>query len=523
MKKILSILFLFIALNCWCATRYNVTGGTGNWNSTTNWSTSSGGGSGASFPTLSDDVIFDANSNTSFTVNVASAALSLTCTGYSGAINMGGILTVTGNITLGTGMTFTGANAITLNATSTITNNSVLVPNFSLGAATFTITLADDFNCTNLNFNGSGTYQINTHNFKVGGNFAGNSAIATGTSTVVTNGTGTVSGLRIANPFVINTAGTITFSGSNQWNNSGSSFTWLAGSTSFIGSTCIFVSSSVNSGGSSLTFNNVTFSGVITLGSDLYMSGTMLFGNAVGATLNGSFRIYASATITANTGGNTINGTATLVPSGTGTISSATNSDVIANTIEINTTGTVTIGTLLVRSTNPITYIANTGTVVTTGSTLRLPSSCTIDASAIIWNNIVAANAITLTLNSNLNVGGTLSCISNLTLAGSGGATINTLSLTVTGTTYILQASNTYSVTNSLTIIGTSGTHTIFKSSSSSVRAIFALANGATQNVRYCDPTWIDSSAGKKIYSLKLVQSNTLNWSKFPNNFNTFN
>jgi hypothetical protein len=43
------------------ATRYWV-GGAGNWSSTTKWSTSSGGASGASVPISTDDVVFDANS-----------------------------------------------------------------------------------------------------------------------------------------------------------------------------------------------------------------------------------------------------------------------------------------------------------------------------------------------------------------------------------------------------------------------------------------------------------------------------
>lgn len=56
------------------ANRYWV-GGTGTWDatSTTNWATSSGGAGGASAPTSADNVIFDANSNTStnaFTVTV---------------------------------------------------------------------------------------------------------------------------------------------------------------------------------------------------------------------------------------------------------------------------------------------------------------------------------------------------------------------------------------------------------------------------------------------------------------------
>jgi hypothetical protein len=66
------------------ADRYWV-GGTGSWNSTTKWSTTSGGASGASVPTSSDNAIFDANSGTAhFTVTVTDNATcaNLTLTPY---------------------------------------------------------------------------------------------------------------------------------------------------------------------------------------------------------------------------------------------------------------------------------------------------------------------------------------------------------------------------------------------------------------------------------------------------------
>ena len=46
------------------ANRYWVAGGTGNYNSTTNWSATSGGASGASVPTTVDAIFFDASSGT---------------------------------------------------------------------------------------------------------------------------------------------------------------------------------------------------------------------------------------------------------------------------------------------------------------------------------------------------------------------------------------------------------------------------------------------------------------------------
>jgi hypothetical protein len=64
------------------ADRYWV-GGSGSWNSTTKWSTTSGGASGASVPTASDNAIFDANSGTAHfivtvTLNATCADLTIT-------------------------------------------------------------------------------------------------------------------------------------------------------------------------------------------------------------------------------------------------------------------------------------------------------------------------------------------------------------------------------------------------------------------------------------------------------------
>lgn len=68
------------------AARYWV-GGSGNWSSTAQWSTTSGGASGASVPTSADDAIFDANSGSSFiaTVDTAQTVNSLTITPASAA------------------------------------------------------------------------------------------------------------------------------------------------------------------------------------------------------------------------------------------------------------------------------------------------------------------------------------------------------------------------------------------------------------------------------------------------------
>lgn len=95
--------------------KYWVTGGTGNWSSTTNWSLSSGGASGAPIPLATDPVIFDANSGTgTATVDTTTATCySFTGTNFNGtlAITASQKLTVRQNFTLGAGMTLSGTPA----------------------------------------------------------------------------------------------------------------------------------------------------------------------------------------------------------------------------------------------------------------------------------------------------------------------------------------------------------------------------------------------------------------------------
>jgi hypothetical protein len=120
------------------STRYWV-GGTGNWSSTTRWSTSSGGGSGASVPRSHDDVVFDSSSNaTAYTATVDAVTggirmKALTIAGpASGNVTLAGstaIVGIHGNVTLpATGLTRTYTGDITLTGSTTgktLTTNGV--------------------------------------------------------------------------------------------------------------------------------------------------------------------------------------------------------------------------------------------------------------------------------------------------------------------------------------------------------------------------------------------------------------
>ena len=102
-------------------------GGTGNWNTTAHWSTTSGGSGGASIPTSSDNVIFDTNShNDNYTVTLPNT-ISAYCNDFTANNPTGKIATfianynlhIYGSLYLGSNISFTGMKAIIFKATST--------------------------------------------------------------------------------------------------------------------------------------------------------------------------------------------------------------------------------------------------------------------------------------------------------------------------------------------------------------------------------------------------------------------
>lgn len=89
------------------ADRYWV-GGAGSWTQTTHWSTTSGGSSGASYPTSTDNAFFDGNSGAGSVNAINGACLNMDCTGYTGTItSSGGWTSIYGDLTLSSGGIYT--------------------------------------------------------------------------------------------------------------------------------------------------------------------------------------------------------------------------------------------------------------------------------------------------------------------------------------------------------------------------------------------------------------------------------
>ena len=453
--------------------RYWVAGGTGNYNSTTNWSATSGGASGASVPTSADNVFFNGSSGAgTATINVASNCANLNLTGFTGTLAFTNTLQVNGTVlNLGTGgYTVTGASELRLSTAMTITSNGTTYAGNVTFSGVVTYTLADNMSVSGtVSFSSAGTQTLNSNSFNIGGSLThSNTGIVTGTTSFILNGTGTWSGVAnssIRNNLTINTAGTITI-GSNIYYNTGT-LTYTSGTVVTTGSTLnIGAATTLNTNG--ITWNNITtsFTGAITLSSNLTLTGTLsltsgtlsftLGGNSLVST-NANLSMSSSATFTmpanqtfkslTTSGTPTINtntltvtenltingnplGTTSIVYAGTGTWSG---SGFLGNAFTINTAGTLTITGTVNKSGSTFTYTA--GTVNDAGATVVVSSATTLNVSGKTWNKLLVSGVMTLTSNINATTFGTTSTSATSFVLGGNSINFTNLELGNTSTT----------------------------------------------------------------------------------------
>jgi len=167
------------------STRYWV-GGTGNWSDTARWSTSSGGGSGASVPRSHDDVVFDSASNaTAYTATVNAVTGGIRCKALTiagplvGNVTLAGSTAIDGihgNVTLpATGLTRTYTGAITLSGSTsgkTLTTNGVtLASTLTVNGVGCEWTLGDALSLltTSLFVVNNGSFDTANYNLTAGG------------------------------------------------------------------------------------------------------------------------------------------------------------------------------------------------------------------------------------------------------------------------------------------------------------------------------------------------------------------
>jgi fibronectin-binding autotransporter adhesin len=346
------------------ANRFLVAGGTGNWDSTTNWSATSGGASGASFPVAGDVVAFDSNSgNAAMTVNVASACASLVMSGtYAGTLTFNSTLTLTSTCTFVAACTIAGTTGTLIcTGTATLTSGTkTLTCALTLSGSGITYTLADNWTVSGLVSIGSVSgSSVNSNKITCAG---GLTVLSSGTSSgtaklEITGGTWSYASTATLRNNV-DLAGTVTISGTLTYN---------TGTLKYVSGTITTTGSTINTGSVNTTFDTsgVTWnslglgSATHTLSSALAWSGTLAI--TAPATLTGAGAVSGTGAITVSSGTVTINNTGGITTTGTMTLANA--SITFAGTSGW-TVGTLTNTTYTVSRTVTLTF-GNTYTVTT--------------------------------------------------------------------------------------------------------------------------------------------------------------
>jgi hypothetical protein len=387
-----------------------------------------------------------------------------------------------------------------------------------------------------------------------------------GTTSLLLNGTGTWSGRGTVELNTnINTTGTITVSGEVYFDTK--TLTYTAGTVITTDSTLNCLSATtLNTNG--ISWNNVRFSGTITLSSNLTVTGTTFLSGTVGIVGTNRFTQTGKLALTNTTNFtlvNNINVLQDLVTiSGDSTTSTISGFNVLVgggldlqgsgiinfSNITLNGTGTWTgntklKGNLTIDTSGTINIVDNVyfgtgrlkytgGTIVTTGSTLNLVDTSTLDTYGIIWNNIsikestnidvvlesqlVSSNTLTIspmesTTDPEIVFGGTQGFnVANLVINQQATSITRTIPIE---SRIILTSGNTYMISNSFIC---QYNHKLLrariKSSTESQKAYLYLAEGAYQDLAYLDATDIDSSLGQKIWSFDSDVVNTDNWER---------
>ena len=338
------------------AARFWVTGGTGDWNSTTNWSATTGGASGASVPGSSDTATLDASSGSgTVTLDISPDIQTLTMTGFTGTLAFG-----TNTISLNsTGTIFTGATTMTVTGTPLI-----ICTDASATARTITPTAVTEANSISFRITaGTGTLSLTTTgavrnlDFTDGTNPTGYGGAFTGSTTntvygdfkASTNmtgaaGSGVVTFAATSGTKTIDTAG-VTFNRPFTFNGVGGTFQLQAALTSGSTRACTLTNGTLDLNGYTLT------TGLFSSNNSNVR--TLAFGTGVINITGNNATVWSGANLTgfSYTGTSTVNftysgstGTRTISNGSTaGTETNSVNMNITAGSdgITLSTTGTV--------------------------------------------------------------------------------------------------------------------------------------------------------------------------------------
>lgn len=501
-------------------------GADNNWSTAGNWDTG--------VPTAAQTAIFDGvtgvNPNKNVTITSGATCSLISFVGYTGQANFANNLTVAGNITFGTGMSFNSGGTANLVCTNngTLTSNGKTFPGgITLQHSTFSLItlLADNWIILGSLIRAGGNTpalrgQTITRTLSVNGSVLFGTNISCQLLTIKMTGTGNLSGSTSGCTIEIDTpTGTISHNATLSLN--GATFRWIQGAFNSTAALDLTFNTPVLDNVSSISFFDLTFSSGVGGLSCNILSNVNIANDITSVsayTINGAFTVFVKRNISIGT----LDGTATIVMDGT--TSASISATAIRNNLTINKSGTPTPATVTLNSftwggISGRTLQRTAGNINPGTSTITvLASNITIN-NMIFWNlTVVGANTITQNTANVIQNSLTLGSGGNVTFAGTAGWTCANLFCTTTNRTITLQDSVTYRTTTGVQLVSTAAQPITMISNNSSVRAIWTLDAGATQNIIYVNGTRIDSSGGQTIWtfggiiSTTPVGAETLNW-----------
>lgn len=143
------------------------------------------------------------------------------------------------------------------------------------------------------------------------------------------------------------------------------------------------------------------------------LNGNLTIGGSLISLSNSTINKTTNETITCNNGINVgnaaINGNAEIIFKGGTWYGNSSSTIILNNNLTID--GNITVSGQVSYGVGILKYIS--GNITTTGSTLNIYSSCSIDSNNLLWNNVTSLGSTkTITLLSNLNINGLLSVTS---------------------------------------------------------------------------------------------------------------
>ncbi|MCB0491253.1 MAG: hypothetical protein KDC93_02445 [Cyclobacteriaceae bacterium] len=464
MKAIVTFLFLFLTWGV-MAQRYWVGTIPGVWNSTLNWSATSGGSGGASVPGPADQAIFNGagGSNGNCNLNIAPNVAGITINGYTGTIDL-----------LGFNLTTTGANSFSSGTISNSGGAASVILNTPLNT-TFSGTVF------NANLSGSsGRLYFNGSTFNGTVNVSktdGNNDASTGNNifnntTIITNlGAGYV---------LLGNGNRDQFNGVTTFNNNGSDRFYFAYNHS--GQTTTFASNltiSTNKSGGTDAWSyliaegsntNVSFGGNVTINCSgtLQSNHRILQGNGSTATYTGNLTVNltntnSSTSISLGTNGTSSYNGNIIVSSSGGANGIFFNTTASASSV-LAATRTITIGGGgFIAGTLGLYRFTQTGATTQTLNTLTGTANLTIGPSSQFGGNVVFSSP-RLFLNG-FSVAGTanLQKTGASDDAGTGGNIFNGVTtITNSGSGYLMTGNGNSDQFNALTTFNNTGSHRIY-------------------------------------------------------------